>query len=313
MTQTLTIPAEPILPPSASTRARTTVLTALAPMSWGTTYAVTTELLPPDRPLFAALLRSLPVGLVALAMTRQLPRGGWWWKAGVLGALNIGAFLPLLFISAGRLPGGVAATLNAVQPIVVAGLAVVVLGEALTAWRLLWAVAGLLGVGMVAIGPDAALDGAGIAAGLTGAVVMATGVTLTKRWGRPPGVSPLVFAGWQLTAGGLVLLPLALIGEGGPPAIDARAGLGYLWLATVGGLLAYTLWFRGITRLPAGSTALLALLSPLVAAGIGVAVLHESVTVLQGAGFVLTLTALVAGQLPAPRRTATVTTKEVYA
>ena len=287
-----------------------TVLTALAPASWGTTYVVTTEMLPPDRPLFAALLRALPAGLLALAVTRRLPRGEWWWKAGVLGALNIGVFLPLLFVSAGRLPGGVAATLHAIQPIVVAGLAVVILGEALTAWRLSWAFAGLVGVGMVMIGPDAALDAVGIAAGLSGAAAMALGVTLTKRWGRSPDATPMAFAGWQLTAGGLVLLPLALIGEGAPPPIDADAGLGYLWLGSVGGLVAYTLWFRGIGKLPVAATALLALLSPLVAAAIGVAVLHESVTAIQGAGFLLTLVALVAGQLPAPRRATTATTKD---
>jgi probable blue pigment (indigoidine) exporter len=318
MTQTPTLPAEaptpsaePTARPSGSARVRLTALTALAPVSWGTTYAVTTEMLPPDRPLFAALLRSLPAGLIALALTRRLPHRDWWWRAGVLGALNIGVFLPLLFVSAGRLPGGVAATLHAIQPIVVAGLAVVILGEALTAWRLSWAVAGLVGVGMVMIGPDAALDTVGIVAGLSGATAMALGVTLTKRWGRPPGVGPMVFAGWQLTAGGLVLLPLALVAEGAPPSIDAEAGLGYLWLGSVGALLAYTLWFRGIGKLPVAATALLALLSPLVAAAIGIAVLHESVTVVQGVGFALTLTALVAGQIPAPRRITT--TKELLA
>ncbi|HQU87532.1 MAG TPA: hypothetical protein PLC58_03010, partial [Denitromonas sp.] len=40
------------------------LLTALAPIIWGTTYIVTTELLPPDRPLTAALLRVLPAGLL---------------------------------------------------------------------------------------------------------------------------------------------------------------------------------------------------------------------------------------------------------
>jgi len=98
-------------------------LTALAPISWGTTYAVTTEFLPPDRPLFTALLRALPAGLVLLALTRVLPRGAWWWKATVLGALNIGAFFPLLFLSAYRLPGGMAAVVGSVGPLFVAGLA----------------------------------------------------------------------------------------------------------------------------------------------------------------------------------------------
>lgn len=37
---------------------------ALAPIIFGTTYVLTTEFLPPDRPLLATLMRSLPTGLV---------------------------------------------------------------------------------------------------------------------------------------------------------------------------------------------------------------------------------------------------------
>ncbi|WP_443190693.1 hypothetical protein [Pseudomonas indica] len=36
------------------------LMTALAPAIWGSTYIVTTELLPPDRPFVAAVLRCLP-------------------------------------------------------------------------------------------------------------------------------------------------------------------------------------------------------------------------------------------------------------
>ena len=215
---------------------RRTASTALAPVVWGTTYIVTTEFLPPGHPMFAGLLRALPAGLIALAATRTLPRGAWWGKAAVLGGLNIGLFLPLLFTAAERLPGGVAATMSAAQPLLVALLAVAVLGERLSARRLAWGAVGVVGVGLVVIGPDAALDTTGIAAGLAGTAVMALGVTLTKRWGRPEGVGPLTFTAWQLTAGGLFLTPLTFLAEGAPPAIDGRAVLGYLWLGLVGGL-----------------------------------------------------------------------------
>lgn len=48
-------------------------LTALAPLVWGSTYLVTTEMLPPDRPLLAATVRALPAGLILLAIGRTLP------------------------------------------------------------------------------------------------------------------------------------------------------------------------------------------------------------------------------------------------
>ncbi|MFD3437037.1 EamA family transporter [Streptomyces sp. NPDC058685] len=280
-------------------QAATVALTALAPASWGTTYAVTTELLPPGHPLFAGLMRALPAGLLALAITRVLPRGDWWWKAAVLGVLNIGALFPLLFLAAERLPGGVAATLSAAQPLLVAGLAIAVLHDRPTAWRWAWGVLGVVGIGFVVLGPEARLDTVGVLAGLGGTAAMAGGVVLTKRWGRPAGVGPLTLAGWQLTFGGLLLLPLALAIEGVPRRIDAGAVGGYLWLASVGGLIAYALWFRGIGKLPVGASAPLVLLSPLVAAVIGI-MLGESLSLLQTLGFVLALAALLAAQLRPP-------------
>ncbi|WP_404867442.1 EamA family transporter [Kitasatospora griseola] len=275
-----------------------TALTAIAPAVWGTTYVVTTELLPPGHPMFAALLRALPAGLIALAVTRTLPRGSWWGKAAVLGVLNIGLFLPLLFTAAERLPGGVAGTLAAAQPMIVAVLAVVVLRQRLSGRRLLWGLVGVLGTGLVVIGPSAALDAVGVAAGLGSAATMAFGITLTKRWGRPEGVSPLALTGWQLTSGGLFLLPLTFLFEGAPPAVDGRAALGYLWLGLIGGLLTYALWFRGITSLPVTNVAVLGLLSPLVAALLGAMVLDQTLGPVQLVGFALALASIVAGQLP---------------
>jgi probable blue pigment (indigoidine) exporter len=288
-----------------------TAVTAFAPIVWGTTYFVTTEMLPAGHPLFAGLVRALPAGLVAVAIGMALPggsalpRGSWWWKSAVLGILNIGLFFPMLFLAAERLPGGVAATFGAITPVVVALLAVPVLGERLSVRRLVWGAGGVVGVGLVVLGPDAGLDVVGVIAGLGGAGSMALGIALTKRWGRPEGVGPVSSAGWQLTAGGLFLLPVTFIVEGAPPAVDGRAALGYLWLGLVGGLVAYVLWFRGIGRLPVTSVAFLGPLAPLVAAGIGVGVLGETLTLIQVAGLVLALAAVLAGQLPArARRTA---------
>lgn len=292
--------ANPSTRSSGAARIGRTALTALAPTVWGTTYIVTTHLLPEGHPLFAALMRALPAGLLAVFITRQLPRGVWWWRSLVLGTLNMGAFFPLLFIAAQHLPGGVAATLGAAQPIVVALLAVVVLQERLSRWRLAWALAGVAGVGLVVLGPEAGFDLVGVLAGLGGAASMGAGVVLTKRWGRPEGVSAIGLAGWQLSAGGMVLLVPALLIDGVPAGIDVPAVAGYLWLGLVGGLLAYSLWFAGIRALPVTATALLGLLSPLTAAVLGVLIAGEHLSLMQTAGFALALTAMLAGQFSPP-------------
>lgn len=281
---------------SLASLAGMTLLTAIAPAVWGTTFIVTSELLPAGHPLFSGMMRALPAGLLTIALTRTLPKGAWWWKATVLGVLNIGAFFPLLFLTAYRLPGGVGATLISTHPLVVAILAVLLLAQPLSRWRLGWGLLGVLGVALVVLRNDAALDGVGIAAGVLAAASMATGVTLTKRWGRPDQIGPMAFAGWQLTAGGLFLLPLTLALEGVPSTVTGPGLAGYAWLGLVGGLVTYTLWFAGIGRLPVTSVALLGLFSPIVAAVLGAVVLGEVFGPLQLVGFLLALAAIVAGQ-----------------
>ncbi|WP_244198613.1 DMT family transporter [Microbacterium phyllosphaerae] len=125
-------------------RTSVVLLTALAPLSWGTTYLVTTALLPAGHPLLAGLLRALPAGLIALMIGRTLPSGGWWLKSLLLGSLNIGAFFPLLFLAAERLPGGVAAAVAGAQPMIILGMSALVLRDRI---RPLTAAAAVAGTG----------------------------------------------------------------------------------------------------------------------------------------------------------------------
>jgi probable blue pigment (indigoidine) exporter len=284
---------------------RDLVIAAVAPLVWGSTYLVTTEWLPADRPLLAATLRALPIGLLITLHGRELPRGHWWWQSALLGLLNIGAFFALLFLAAYRLPGGVAATAGAIQPLVVASLAALLLDETLRARVGIAGALGIGGVGLLVLGPDAALDTVGVAAALGGTLSMATGVVLTKRWKRP--TSLLTVTGWQLTAGGLALLPLTLLVEGPPPGLTAVNVAGYAWLAVVGTGLAYVLWFRGIDRLPVSALTFLGLLSPLVATSLGWLVLGQRLSPMQLAGMSLIVTAVVLPQFglrPPPPTTA---------
>ncbi|MFJ7332494.1 EamA family transporter [Streptomyces sp. NPDC101116] len=283
-------------------------LTALAPVSWGTTYAVTTEFLPPDRPLFTALVRALPAGLLLLALARVLPRGAWWWKAAVLGALNIGAFFPLLFLSAYRLPGGLAAVVGSAGPLFVAGLSALLLGQRPSARTLASGAVAAFGVSLVVLRAAGALDPLGLLAAVASTASMSTGTVLTQRWGRPEGVGPLALTGWQLTAGGLLIAPLAFLVEGAPPALDGRAVGGYLYLALANTALAYWLWFRGIGRMTATQVTFLGPLSPLTAAVVGWAALGQALTPVQLLGMGLAFGATVAGQFVtrAPRTDHTV-------
>jgi probable blue pigment (indigoidine) exporter len=298
MTTTVAALPSPVRPSSHLAGRADLIITAFAPAAWGTTYIVTTELLPPDRPMLTAVLRALPAGLALAALTRRRPTGSWWWKAAVLGALNIGAFFALLFVAAYRLPGGVAATLGSIQPLVAAGLAAVLLKERFRPATAVAGTLGIVGVALLVLRSNATLDPIGVVAGLTGAASMATGVVLTKRWGRP--VSLPAFTSWQLIAGGLLLIPIAAITEGGLPTFTTANYLGYTWLATGGTAVAYLAWFRGIARLPVAQVSLLGLASPTVATFAGFALLGQTLSPAQLAGAGLVLAAIWIGQRPDP-------------
>ena len=268
-------------------RASDILLTAIAPAVWGSTYIVTTELLPAGYPLTVAMLRALPAGLLLLLLVRQLPRGIWWPRTVLLGALNFSVFWAMLFVSAYRLPGGVAATVGAIQPLIVLGLSRAIMGTAVRPLSVLAGLAGIGGVALLVLTPAAALDPVGIAAGLAGAVSMAFGTVLSRHW-QPP-VPPLTFTAWQLTAGGMLLVPAALLLEPAPPMPTAENLIGFLYLGVIGGALTYIVWFRGLSRLDPATVSPLGFLSPLVAVVLGWALLGQDLGHWQIAGMIVVL------------------------
>lgn len=271
-----------------------TLVTAFAPTVWGSTYIVTTEMLPSGYPVTLAVLRALPAGLLLLIVTRQMPPKAWLGRTALLGALNFAIFWSMLFITAYRLPGGVAATLASTQTLMVIGLARGLLGTPVRAAAVVAAVGGVGGVGLLLLGPKAALDPVGLAAGLIGALSMAAGTVLSRKW-KPP-VPALSFAAWQLTAGGLLLVPIAFVIEPPLPVLSPSHLVALLWLGLIGAALTYWVWFRGIARLEPSSVSMLGMLSPLTAVLLGWVVLGEVLTPVQLAGAVVIIVCIGWGQ-----------------
>ncbi|CUK02756.1 Uncharacterized inner membrane transporter yiJE [Achromobacter xylosoxidans] len=261
------------------------LLTATAPAIWGSTYVVTTLMLPQGYPLTVAMLRALPAGLLLLLAVRQIPHGIWWLRSAILGALNFSIFWALLFVAAYRLPGGVAATLGAIQPLIVILLARALLGTPVRGLAVLAALAGIGGVALLVLGPKAALDPVGVAAGLASAASMALGTVLSRRW-QPP-VSALAFTSWQLTAGGALLLPVALLAEPALPPVTTLNVLGIAYLGLIGAALTYVIWFRGLARLEPAVVSSLGFLSPVSAVLLGWALLDQRPSAAQMAGMVI--------------------------
>lgn len=269
-------------------------LTALAPLIWGSTYIVTVTFLPGLDPLLVSFLRAMPAGLLLLFFTRQLPEGIWWLRIFVLGALNFSFFWWMLFIAAYRLPGGVAATVGAIQPLIIVFLARFLVGTPIKSVSIVAAVGGALGVGLLILKPSATLDLTGVAAGLLGALSMAFGTVLTRRW-QPP-VPLLTFTAWQLTAGGILLLPALFTNLPALSGFTAHNLIGVTYLSLIGAGLTYIVWFRGISRLNPNLVAQLGFLSPVTAVTLGLLFKGETLSVLQWLGMALIFGSIVLGQ-----------------
>ncbi|EKO3394498.1 EamA family transporter [Vibrio fluvialis] len=257
---------------------KTIALTAIAPIVWGSTYIVTTEALPPESPLIASTIRSLPAGVLLVLISRAWPTGLWWLRMAVLGFLNIGLFFYCLFFAATYLPGGMASMVMSIQPVIVMIMSWYLLSANFSSQQLIASGLGILGVGLLVLNSSAELNIEGMLTAILGTLSMALGVVLTKKWGRPTGMTILGFTGWQLLFGGIILLPVSLWLEGIPTQLTSINYLGYGYLSLIGAILGYFLWFRGIEKLPPVTVSFLGFLSSVSACFLGYLVLNQTLT-----------------------------------
>ncbi|MFB2555402.1 DMT family transporter [Herbiconiux liangxiaofengii] len=279
---------------------RWVAVTAIAPIAWGSNYYVTRQFLPDDAPLWGAVLRALPAGLVLLAVARELPRGSWWWRAGVLGTLNVGAFFVLIYAASQLLPTSLASTVMATSAGVLMLLAWPLLGERPRVTGVLGAMVGFGGVAVM-LGGAAGVTGTGgsiplgVGASLAAMLLSSTGFVLSKRWSSDVRILPLT--AWQLLAGGLVVLPAALVLEGAPPILDGAAVIGFGYVSLIATALAFAAWFAGLRHLPAGSVGLIGLLNPVTGVVLGTVLAGEVFGQAQAVGTALVLGGVLLGQL----------------
>ena len=120
------------------------------------------------------------------------------------------------------------------------------------------------------------------------------GYVLAKRWGG--GVDVLSLTSWQLIAGGLVLVPIALAVEGAPPVLDGAALVGFVYVSVVATSLAFVAWFAGLKHLEAGTVGLIGLLNPVTGVLLGVLVAGEGLSLQQLFGLLMVLVGILLGQ-----------------
>jgi probable blue pigment (indigoidine) exporter len=238
-------------------------------LGWGASYVPSAWLVEDWPPLAAAGARLGVAGLLVLAVLAGLGRT---LRPGVgPGAL---AFLALtqtvifygaVFFGISREGAGVPAVLANIDPLVVALLGVVLLGERLRALQWAGLVLGLSGATIVVWSgplwpPELSWVGLVVAGG---AAAWALG-TITVARGVRGRADPLALAGWQMALGGaaLALAGLALE-EGGTPLGARQLGL-VLALAVLGSAVPAALFYLALRDAPAAEVSAWFFLVPVV-------------------------------------------------
>ena len=178
-----------------------------------------------------------------------------------------------------------------------------VVGERLTAKKLICVLAALLGMvfvsGVLESGGGSS-DLKGVLLGLGAAVLYASVVLMNKQLGDVPAYDRTIV---QLGSSAAVLLPYVLLTEdmGALTFTPNTIGL-LLVVGIVHTGIAYALYFGSLMQLKAQTAAILSYIDPVVAVLLSALVLREHMSLLSGLGAVLVLGAAVFSELPSRRK-----------
>ena len=235
---------------------------------WGTTWYAIRVSIAAYPTLIAVALRFAIAAAILLplaARKRPWPRGRVWAWLFVAGALDACAYL-LVYLGEERVPGAVAAVLYGTQPLILALLLTATRIERLTRQHMIGAAISLCGV--VVLFLDQLDISANQAAGVglvVGSVVVATLYSMIMKQ-KTPGQNHLVSTTIFLTVTAVLLGAIALCAPGAtpwPPPVSPTLALVYLAVVgTVGAFLLY-FWLLGRTTLQVTST--LVFVFPLIA------------------------------------------------
>ncbi|MGF1472754.1 MAG: DMT family transporter [Rubrobacteraceae bacterium] len=267
---------------------------ALLVLFWGSAFAVVKVGLEYSPPMIFAGLRTLMGGLVILLVavvwggSPHLRRD--WPIFLLLAAFNVVFFFGFQTLAILYLPSGTAAVLEFLQPVLVGILAWMIVGESLSAAKLVGLALGFSGIVAVSSGSfSGAISPVGIAFGLGAALSWALGTVFFKRYeGR---ISTMWAVAVPFVAGGSVLALFSLATESWTevsPTGALFASLAYVSLVEIAA--AWLIWFGLIRAGKASRVAVYVFFVPLVSIVIGTIFLDERLTLslLVGTGLIVT-------------------------
>jgi drug/metabolite transporter (DMT)-like permease len=254
---------------------------------WGSTWLFIKLGLEDLPPLTFAGIRFVIAGAILFIIIKirglSLPdnRADWWLLA-FTGVLSFSLNYGLLFWGEQYISSGLAALLQATIPAFGLVFAHFYLpGERMTLAKVVGVMFGVVGVGVVFSNQLSIAGGralAGCLALVLSSVFVAYSNVLVKARGRH--LDPAILAAWQMLFG---LIPLLLIGipiEGNPLKFhwSMIAILSMFYLAVVGSVIAFLLYYWLVHNMDVTKSMLIALVTPVVAVLLGMAVLDEEIS-----------------------------------
>lgn len=255
---------------------------------WGVGYPIMKVGLAYCPPLLFAGLRAVGGGLLLTALALHhdgLPDLAGTWPALLVSALfNVLLFFGLSTLSVQLLPAGIASVVLYLQPIFIAGLAHVWLGERLTRTKMAGLLLGFGGVAAIMVqGMHGTLSPSGLAYGIGSAGAWALGTVAFKR-AAPRSI--LWFIALPFLLGGLLIVASGLaVGERWADiAWTPSFVLVLAYGAAVGLALSWTLWLALVAIGEASRMAGNTFLVPLVSVAAGTLFLGEPLTAMLAVG-----------------------------
>lgn len=277
----------------------------LVTASWGVCFYVIRLGLRDASPLWFAAIRALIAGgaLTVLAMTQRRPRPRGvrvWGLIGLMGVINVTLAFAAMFLGIDGLATGTAAVLANAQPILILVPAWVLFGEVLAARVVAGVVLGFVGLLIVAV-PGGGGHGALLS------ILAAAAITSGTLLSRGLQESDIVHvAGWHFVIGGVLLLGVAGVLEGGP-SVDwtPRFVISLAFLGLVGTAATFWAWFTEVRRCPVSQVAAWTLLVPVFGVLFGSVLAAERPGGWELVGLAMVLASMpvvVGGPLPGLRR-----------
>lgn len=271
------------------------LLLALLALGWGLNWPIMKIVLRDVPPLTFRGGCLLLGGLGVLLLGRldgqswALPQGSFG-KLALLAATNIVGWNVLMIYGVGLMPSGRAALLGYTMPLWSIGFSVWLLGERLTARRILGLGLGLAGVAalMGSYRGQLAASPVGVLCMLGAAMAWGLGVVLLKRFALKMPTTMLT--GWSMLLGALPVCVAALLLEVGEwRAVGFWPAFGLAYNVVVAFMFCYWAWNRIVLMVPVAVSSLSSLITPVIGVMGGMLFLGEQPgwNELLGAGLIL--------------------------